>query len=306
VPLLPQTRRHALLAHLLRVPSIVFAVNKIDAVDDPAKAFAAATEAALQAFAAEAGIDGGRPSCRCRRCAATTSPQPLAAPLVPRAQPAAAAGTPAGHAGAQHRRAAAAGAVRGARRRPASRRRAPATSRVCCGAASPRAACKAGDAVQVFPSGERPWWPSCAAPAARWQGAGRAVAGLCSTGSSTSPAATGSPAPAACRPRAALPATLAWLDTEPATPAASTGCATATAGCRRAWRHRHRLDIHNLQPHRGHSWPSTRSGVVIELQQPLPVEPYASNRVGGALIVVDPASHRTSGALLVRSAGDLA
>ena len=39
------------------------------------------------------------------------------------------------------------------------------------------------------------------------------------------------------------------------------------------------------------------------LQQPLPVEPYASNRVGGALIVVDPASNRTSGALLVRSAG---
>mgnify|MGYP006207296971 CR=1 FL=1 len=32
----------------------------------------------------------------------------------------------------------------------------------------------------------------------------------------------------------------------------------------------------------------------------LGVEPYASNRVGGALIVVDPASHRTSGALLVR------
>ena len=43
--------------------------------------------------------------------------------------------------------------------------------------------------------------------------------------------------------------------------------------------------------------------VTIELQQPLPVEPYASNRVGGALIVVDPASNRTSGALLVRSAG---
>ncbi len=31
VELLPQTRRHALLAHLLRVPSIVFAVNKLDA-----------------------------------------------------------------------------------------------------------------------------------------------------------------------------------------------------------------------------------------------------------------------------------
>jgi sulfate adenylyltransferase subunit 1 (EFTu-like GTPase family) len=42
------------------------------------------------------------------------------------------------------------------------------------------------------------------------------------------------------------------------------------------------------------------SAVVVELQQPLPLEPYAASRVGGALIVVDPASHRTSGALLVR------
>ena len=55
VRLLPQTRRHALLAHLLRVPSVVFAVNKIDAVDDPRAAWEA-TRDALQAFAQEAGI----------------------------------------------------------------------------------------------------------------------------------------------------------------------------------------------------------------------------------------------------------
>ena len=40
----------------------------------------------------------------------------------------------------------------------------------------------------------------------------------------------------------------------------------------------------------------------VETQQPLPVEPYATNRVAGALIVVDPASNRTSGALLVQAA----
>ena len=40
---------------------------------------------------------------------------------------------------------------------------------------------------------------------------------------------------------------------------------------------------------------------ILRVQQPLPVEPYENNRVGGALIVVDPASNRTSGALLVRS-----
>src|SRR6185369_4410969 len=53
--LLPQTRRHALLAKLLRVPHIVFAVNKLDAVADADGAFAR-VRAALEAFAAEAGF----------------------------------------------------------------------------------------------------------------------------------------------------------------------------------------------------------------------------------------------------------
>ena len=53
--LLPQTRRHSLLVNLLRVPAIVFAVNKLDAVDDPALAFANIS-AALTAFAAAAAI----------------------------------------------------------------------------------------------------------------------------------------------------------------------------------------------------------------------------------------------------------
>jgi sulfate adenylyltransferase subunit 1 len=53
--LLPQTRRHSLLLKLLRVPSIVFAVNKLDAVSDSTLAFGR-IRAALAAFAAEAGI----------------------------------------------------------------------------------------------------------------------------------------------------------------------------------------------------------------------------------------------------------
>ncbi|MBA2675033.1 GTP-binding protein [Ramlibacter sp.] len=53
--LLPQTRRHTLLANLLRVPAIVFTVNKLDAVDDPARAFAN-IRGALQAFAQAAGV----------------------------------------------------------------------------------------------------------------------------------------------------------------------------------------------------------------------------------------------------------
>ncbi|MBU3647807.1 MAG: sulfate adenylyltransferase, partial [Limnohabitans sp.] len=53
--LLPQTRRHSLLVNLLRVPSIVFAINKLDAVDDAALAYKN-IEAALRKFASEAGI----------------------------------------------------------------------------------------------------------------------------------------------------------------------------------------------------------------------------------------------------------
>ena len=62
--LLPQTRRHSLLVNLLRVPGIIFAVNKLDALerdDQPqtqghaAKAFAKISEA-LQKFATAANI----------------------------------------------------------------------------------------------------------------------------------------------------------------------------------------------------------------------------------------------------------
>ncbi len=65
----------------------------------------------------------------------------------------------------------------------------------------------------------------------------------------------------------------------------------------------HRLDIHNLQPVAADALAVNEIGRArFELQQPLPPAPYADNRVGGSLIVVDPASHRTSGALLVQRA----
>ncbi len=53
--LLAQTRRHSLLVNLLRVPSMVFAINKLDAVADPALAFANIS-AALTQFAEHAEI----------------------------------------------------------------------------------------------------------------------------------------------------------------------------------------------------------------------------------------------------------
>jgi sulfate adenylyltransferase subunit 1 len=53
--LLVQTRRHSLLVNLLRVTSLVFAVNKLDAVQNPTLAFEHIS-AALNRFAAAAGI----------------------------------------------------------------------------------------------------------------------------------------------------------------------------------------------------------------------------------------------------------
>jgi sulfate adenylyltransferase subunit 1 len=53
--LLVQTRRHSLLCNLLRVPSIVFAINKLDAVDDSKLAFTNIA-GALKKFATAAGI----------------------------------------------------------------------------------------------------------------------------------------------------------------------------------------------------------------------------------------------------------
>jgi len=54
--LLPQTRRHSLLLKLLRVPSVVFAINKLDAVEDAAIAYKH-IQGALAQFASEAGIN---------------------------------------------------------------------------------------------------------------------------------------------------------------------------------------------------------------------------------------------------------
>ncbi len=56
--LLAQTRRHTLLCGLLRVQSIVFAVNKLDAIDDAALAFERIATA-LAAFAGNAGVRVG-------------------------------------------------------------------------------------------------------------------------------------------------------------------------------------------------------------------------------------------------------
>ncbi|HSW21313.1 MAG TPA: GTP-binding protein, partial [Burkholderiaceae bacterium] len=295
VELLPQTRRHALLAQLLRVPSIVFAVNKIDALDDPGAAYQA-VRGALQRFAHEAGIHvaGIVPVSALRGDNVTqpllapwfsgpsllelleglpTTQESIDGPLAMPVQYVARDGDGVGH-----------------------------QARTLWGRIA-RGRVRVGDAVQLLPGGHT----------AQVQGLLRAGQIVQSAGSGESAGlvldrqldvSRGDwiAAPGSLHESRTFGATLAWLDAEP-----------AQIG-RRYWvRHgnrwvqarisaiEHRLDIQTLQPTDAHQLAVNDIGeVTVELQQPLPLEPYASNRVGGALIVVDPASHRTSGALLVR------
>jgi len=297
VPLLPQTRRHALLAKLLRVPHIVFAINKIDAVSDAGAAFTAVKES-LDAFARQAGLP----------VAATVPVSALrgdnvALPLrngwyqgpsllqvlegLPSAQADvhAAVRLPVQYVARQ-------GDGVGEQPRVLWGRLAAGTVRV-------------GDSLQVFPSGER----AVVAALRDTQGAARAVQAGLSAGVVLDRQLDISrgdwlAAPGVQVPVRRFEATLAWLDTEPATP-----------GRKYLLRHghrwvqarlasiQHRLDIHTLQPLQAHTLSANEiADVVFELQQPLPLESFATHRDAGALIVVDPASHRTSGAVQVRSA----
>ena len=304
VPLLPQTRRHTMLAHLLRVPSIVFAVNKLDAVDDPQAAFEAARKALL-AFAADAGIStvaGIIPLSALRGDNVTipldvpwykgpsllqllerlpTTQERTEGALLQPVQYVARDEAEAGH------------DAKGAGHQP----------RVFWGRIA-HGSVKAGDAVQVFPSGEQ-------AVVAEVRRAGSTVessqagesAGIVLDRQLDISRGDWIASPGSLQPSQRFTATLAWLDTEPA------------AIGRKYWvRHgnrwvqarisaiNHKLDIHTLAPLDAHELAVNEIGeVTLELQQPLPVEAFASNRVGGALIVVDPASNRTSGALLVKA-----
>jgi sulfate adenylyltransferase subunit 1 len=298
VALLPQTRRHALLARLLRVPHIVFAINKLDAVDDPGTAYAAVAEA-LREFATAARIADARivPVSALRgdnvteplRCDWYDGPSLL---QVLEALP------------ATHER------TDGdllvpiqyvARDDGVGIGEQPRTlwGRIAHGRVT------VGDQVQLFPGNQ-------IATVAELRRAGERVASV-EAGQSAGIvldrqldvsrgdwiASVGTLAASQ-----EFDATLAWLDVEP-----------AQIG-RKYWvRHgnrwvqaritaiEHRLDIQTLQPIDAHELKVNEIGLVrVEVQQPLPVEAYDDNRVGGALIVVDPTTNRTSGALLVRAA----
>jgi sulfate adenylyltransferase subunit 1 len=300
VALLPQTRRHSLLARLLRVPSIVFAVNKLDAVEPGAQQAFEVVERALRRFAAEAGIavrgvvpvsalrgdNVAMPSAHWDWYEGPTLLQVLEGlPVADEAHEGSlrlpvqyVARDDGQGTGFQHR---------------------VLWGRIAQGSVQP------GDEVQIFPSGET-------ARVAAVRRAGIEV-DRCETGQSAGLVldrqvdvsrgdwvfAIGGAS--TCQEFAA---TLAWLDVEP-----------AVVG-RKYWlRHghrwvqaritglSHRLDIQTLGLVAASELAVNEIGrVTIQAQQALPVAAYGDNRVGGAMIIVDATTHRTSGALLVEAA----
>ncbi|MGB4926662.1 MAG: sulfate adenylyltransferase, partial [Giesbergeria sp.] len=63
----------------------------------------------------------------------------------------------------------------------------------------------------------------------------------------------------------------------------------------------HGLDIHTLAEHPASELaPNAIGHVLLQLQSPLPVAPYVRSRQLGAMILVDTASNRTAGAVLLR------
>ncbi|HKX42370.1 MAG TPA: GTP-binding protein [Burkholderiaceae bacterium] len=297
VKLLAQTRRHALLAQLLRVPSIVFAINKLDAVADPGAAYAA-VRASLLAFADEAGIEvagvipvsalrgdnvtqpldvdwyDGPSLLQLLESLPTAQERKVGDLLIP-VQYVARDGDGTGD-----------------------------QPRVLWGRIA-HGRVQAGDTVQLFPSGERATVTEVRIAGSRVEAAAAGQsAGLLLDRQLDVSRGDWIGTPQTMTEARRFSATLAWLDTEP-----------AVVG-RKYWvRHGNRwvqaritaiesrLDIHTLAATDAHELAVNDIGhVLVETQQPLPIEAYETNRVGGSLIVVDPTTNRTSGALLVKAA----
>ena len=292
--LLPQTRRHALLAQLLRVPSIVFAVNKLDAMADPGPAFAKVS-LALERFADAARIvhAGIVPVSALRGDNVTTPlnvpwyrgptllqlleglPTVQEAPTEPFSLPVQYVAREGQGTGAQ--------------------------PRVLWGRIA-QGRVQVGDELQVFPSGEKATVTALRrAGSAVNQGQAGQSAGVVLDRQLDVSRGDWLAAPGQLHSVQRFAATLAWLDTEAATPGRKYWVRHGNRWVQaRLAQVRHRLDIHTLVPMAAERLEVNDIGeVVFELQQPLPLSTFAANRVGGALIVVDPATHRTSGALLV-------
>jgi len=325
--LLPQTRRHTLLCHLLRVPSIVFAVNKLDALEDAGKPETAGQatlafthiRAALEEFALAAGIEvativpisalkghnvvESAPDNWCGHTGPSLldilellpvthadTELPLAFPVQWVEKFSASADT--------------------------SQGRRVFWGRVAAGLA------QVGQTIKVMPSGQT-------ATVAQVLGTTRKP-GAVQAGHSAGivldrevdvsrgdwllalepPATTAvqsdddfgdTPVPASLAARREIRGTIAWMDDEPLVAGrvywALHGNRWVKARVKRVV---HKLDINTLAEEDADSLPANSIGhVELLLQEGIAARPFAESRVLGALVLVDTASHKTAGALLI-------
>jgi len=298
--LLPQTRRHSLLLKLLRVPSVIFAINKLDAVADANTGFVNIAQA-LQQFADDAGMDVNAivPISALKGWNVVSAQAdwcnysgPSLLELLERLPV-----TPADEEGAL------AFAVQWVEKfhdsADTSKGRRVYWGRVGNGVA------RVGDSVKVFPSGQSAVIKEVlsavrqAADVAAGHSAGVVLDHEVDVSRGDWLLAKGSPVQAETQ----LNVTLAWLDDEPLVAGrvywALHGHRWVKAKVSRIL---HRLDINTLEEHDATELPSNAIGhVQLAFQQPLVSLPFEQSRILGSLVLVDTASHKTSAAALVQA-----
>ncbi len=318
--LLPQTRRHSLLCHLLRVNSIVFAVNKLDALGEDATRAFGHISAALEKFAQEASI-------------AVTAIVPISALKGHNVVEAAQAGW-CGYSGESLL-----DILEGLPVTPTdtalplafpvqwvekfsssadtSQGRRIFWGRVAGGVAT------VGQQVKVLPSGQT---ATVAQVLATTRKPGTVAAGhsagvvldrevdvsrgdwLLALVPPAQSAITSeddfgdTPIATSLPPSREIRATVAWMDDEPLVAGrvywALHGHRWVKARVKRVV---HRLEINTLAEEAAETLPANSIGhVELLLQEPIAAMPFETSRVLGALVLVDTATHRTAGAVLVR------
>ncbi len=296
--LLPQTRRHSLLLKLLRVPSVVFAINKLDAIGDAALAYQN-IQGALAQFAIEAGIKvkawvpisalkGWNVVDSHANWCGYTGPNLLqileTLPSTP-AESQVAMSFPVQWVEKFHDS------------NVTHQGRRVFWGRVATGTL------KVGQNVQVFPSGQTATVAQVLSATRQdtsnvtGQSAGLVLDREVDVSRGDWVVASGS----GFESQRQIEATVAWMDDEPLVAGrlywALHGHRWVKAKVQRVV---HRLNINTLAEEHATELPANAVGhVTLAFQEPLITMPFAHSRVLGALILVDTASHKTSGAVLV-------
>ncbi len=302
VQLLPQTKRHSLLCSLLRVPSIVFAINKLDAVEDAEAAFKNIS-AALHGMAELAGIEIAAivpvSALKGDNVVELSSRWPF---YSERSLLQILEQLPAGS-GSEERHVPTALPVqwldKDSSNSSTAQGRRTFWGRLASGSL------KVGDELQVFPSGQTAkiaqLLDHARAPLQQDQGLNTSY-GIVLDREVDISRGDWLLAPHKITPSQQLTATVAWMDEEPLqagrTYLALHGHRWVKAKVQRIVQ---RFDIHSLAGQDAAQLQANEIGLVeLALQQPIAALPYAQSKVLGAMILVDTASHKTSGAALLR------